>query len=211
MTTRLIRDAADDHAPAALTHVPDGGSLKERLQRGLELVNRLQVYDDDTLAEAERIVLATKKIEIAAHELYDDVCASTHRAWKAATGARKVLLDLGEQIKRIAARKAANHRRERQEATQRALEQAAAAAQTPEALMQAVEAAAVEEVAPPPPAALSYRTVRKWEVTDESLVPRALCSPDAAKIRQAVEGAAVVVEDAIPGVRIWTEDIPVRR
>lgn len=76
--------------------------------------------------------------------------------------------------------------------------QAAAAATTPEAAQQAI--AHVAPVAPP--AGVSVRKVWRFEVVDQNLVPRELCSPDAKKIEAAFHGGAT----AIPGVRFFQED-----
>lgn len=71
---------------------------------------------------------------------------------------------------------------------------------------------------PPPPTApprvrhseggsVSMRKVRKFEVQDESLLPREYMVPSAVAIKRAVDDG----ETEIPGVRIWTEEVPVAR
>jgi len=55
------------------------------------------------------------------------------------------------------------------------------------------------------PAGLGARDVWSYEITDEALVPRELCSPDPAKIRAWV--AAWKNAAAVPGVRIFEDTI----
>lgn len=81
--------------------------------------------------------------------------------------------------------------------------QAASAAPTPEAAQLAMQV--VAPVAPP--AGVSVRKVWKFEVTDQNLVPRELCSPDAKKIEAAFHNGVT----EIPGVRFYQEPVVTAR
>lgn len=81
--------------------------------------------------------------------------------------------------------------------------QLAAAAPTPEAAQLAIQV--VAPVAPP--AGVSVRKVWKFEVTDQNLVPRELCSPDAKKIEAAFHNGVT----EIPGVRFYQEPVVTAR
>lgn len=81
--------------------------------------------------------------------------------------------------------------------------QAAAVAPTVQAAQLAMQV--VAPVAPP--AGVSVRKVWKFEVTDQNLVPRELCSPDAKKIEAAFHNGVT----EIPGVRFYQEPVVTAR
>lgn len=81
--------------------------------------------------------------------------------------------------------------------------QAASAAPTPEAAQQAIQNYAPVVA----PQGVSVRKVWKFEVTDQNLVPRELCSPDPKKIEAAFHNGVT----EIPGVRFYQEPVVTAR
>lgn len=107
-----------------------------------------------------------------------------------------------EDLERLLKSKVSAYLDAKQAANTAAL-QAASAAPTPEAAQLAMQV--VAPVAPP--AGVSVRKVWKFEVTDQNLVPRELCSPDAKKIEAAFHNGVT----EIPGVRFYQEPVVTAR
>ncbi|MCX7800101.1 MAG: hypothetical protein N2109_07135 [Fimbriimonadales bacterium] len=56
---------------------------------------------------------------------------------------------------------------------------------------------------------VSWRTSWKWELLDAAAVPREWLTVDAAKVDEAVRAMGEVAAAAIPGIRVWAEELPV--
>lgn len=110
---------------------------------------------------------------------------------------------IADQERRRAEEAASRERNFQEQRAARLAEQGALAAAT-EAMEQAARVQTPTVVAATPKASgIAYRDVYKWQVIDESLLPREFMSPDLAKIRQRVELSKGECE--IPGVKVWTE------
>lgn len=56
---------------------------------------------------------------------------------------------------------------------------------------------------------MQFMKVRKWEITDADSIPREYLIPDSAAISKLVK--AGLKDGVIPGIRVWSEEVPVIR
>lgn len=63
----------------------------------------------------------------------------------------------------------------------------------------------------PATAGVSFRTIWKFEVVDAGKIPAKFLAPDLKRIGEAVDGLKDLAAETIPGIRVWSEEVPVTR
>lgn len=192
-------------------------------------VNSIAVTDDIEYAKVKEFGLALKDLKKQVGDLLDEPCAKAHEAHKSLTAKRKSLLDPIKAGLDIVSKKLGEYEAEQEREAKRqaqALSQMETEARRKEAELYAeqlldqghtAEAAAqlrhaenlpeaVVEVETHRPEAAkggTTRTTWKFDITDESLLPREFLMPDDKAIRAYINAKKDRAQ--IPGVRIWSE------
>lgn len=166
----------------------------------------LLIADDASYSSAGGFLTKLKTMKERVHTIFDPIVKAAYAAHKAATGRRSELLAPIEEADKIVRSELGRYKAEKDRLAAEAAK--ALALGDGENELDAAMALAVADGAPKV-AGLSYRKVWRFEVTDENAVPRAYLVPNEEKIWKAIH--ALGGEAGIPGVRVWSEDVPVAR
>ena len=199
--------------------------LAERSVGALSWATALIVSNDAELVEASDTLRGLKTVRLRINEVFDPPIAAAHASHKAAIAAKKKVdgplaeaegtakgkigaYQLEQEKKRREEQRQREEvaRKEAEELRLREAEALEAQGQLDEADMVLEQPVAVPVVAavPPPPKVEGVKMTKRWrfEIITPNLVPRELCVPNDALIRERLRSTSGI---AIPGVRAWQE------
>lgn len=213
----------------ALAEMPQTEELQGEARAILDKANAVAIVDDTTFRGAADLLRTFKTYSKRVSDTFDPLIKSQNEAVKKTRETMKTFARPAEEAEGIVKRKMADYQQEQErraaeeaarlreqamkEAEERRLQEAIALERAGD--KRAAEAAIEAPiVAPPPPIAarptpkvegVSFKTAYKFEVTDESIVPREFLKVDEVKLGGYVRSMKAAAIDKIPGVRVWEE------